>query len=74
MAQEAVYIRVILEELGHEQPPTPLQTDNAMADKIVDGKITPKETKAMEFISRTEQRKYPLIIISFPGILRMVYL
>jgi hypothetical protein len=32
MAQEAVYIRIILEELGHKQPPTPLQTDNAMAD------------------------------------------
>jgi hypothetical protein len=26
-AREAVYIRIILEELGHKQPPTPLQTD-----------------------------------------------
>ena len=24
MAREAVYIRIILEELGHKQPPTPL--------------------------------------------------
>jgi hypothetical protein len=30
MAHEAVYIRIVLEELGHAQPPTPLQTDNAM--------------------------------------------
>jgi hypothetical protein len=27
MACVAVYIRIILEELGHKQPPTPLQTD-----------------------------------------------
>ena len=26
--REAVYIRFILEEMGHKQPPTPLQTDN----------------------------------------------
>ena len=32
MAREAVYIRIILEEMGHKQPPTPMQTDNAMAD------------------------------------------
>jgi hypothetical protein len=34
MAFKAVYIRIILEELGHEQPPTPLQTDNAIADRV----------------------------------------
>ena len=39
MAREAVYIRIILEELGHKQPPTPLQTDNAMADTVINGKI-----------------------------------
>jgi hypothetical protein len=48
MAHEAVYIRIILEELGHKQPPTPLQTDNAMADAFINGKIQPKRTKAME--------------------------
>jgi len=48
MAREAVYIRIILEELGHKQPPTPLQTDNAMADAIINGKIQPKRTKAMD--------------------------
>jgi len=31
MAREAVYIQIIFEEMGHAQPPTPLQTDNAMA-------------------------------------------
>ena len=48
MAREAVYIRIILEELGHKQPPTPLQTDNAMADAVINGKIQPKLTKAMD--------------------------
>jgi hypothetical protein len=35
MACKAVYIRIILEELGHMQTPTPLQTDNAMADGVI---------------------------------------
>ena len=48
MARKAIYIRIILEELGHIQPPTPLQTDNAMADGIINGKVQPKQTKAMD--------------------------
>ena len=48
MAREAVYIRIILEELGHKQPPTPVQTDNAMADGVINGKVQPKRTKAMD--------------------------
>jgi hypothetical protein len=48
MACKAVYIRLILEELGHKQPPTPLQTNNAMADAVINGKIQPKQTKAMD--------------------------
>ena len=48
MAREAVYIRIILEEIGHKQPPTLLQTDNSMADGVVNGKIQPKRTKAMD--------------------------
>jgi hypothetical protein len=48
MAREAIYIRIILEELGHAQPPTPLQTYNAMADGVINGKVQPKQTKAMD--------------------------
>ena len=48
MAREAVYIRIILTKMGHQQPPTPIQTDNAMADAVVNGKIQPKRTKAMD--------------------------
>jgi len=42
MAREAVYIRIIHEELGHKQPPTPLQTDNAMVDALINCKIQAK--------------------------------
>ncbi len=48
MACKAVYIRIILEELGHAQPPKPLQTDNAMADRVINDKVQPKQTKAMD--------------------------
>ena len=44
---KAVYIRIILEEQGHVQPPTPFQTDNAMADKVINGKVQPTQTKTM---------------------------
>ena len=37
MANEAMYIRIILEEMGHKQPPTPLQTDNLMAEAVCNG-------------------------------------
>ena len=47
MDREAVYIRIILEEMGHKQPPTPLQTDNSMAEAVVNVKIQPKQTKAV---------------------------
>ena len=47
-AHEAVYIRIILMELGHTQPPTPLQTNNAMAKAVTNGKVQPKCTKAMD--------------------------
>jgi hypothetical protein len=48
MARAAVYIRIILEEMGHKQTPTPIQTDNAMADAVINGKVQPKRTKAMD--------------------------
>eukprot|EP00804_Cyclotella_cryptica_P009773 CCRYP_013228-RA/>CCRYP_013228-RA protein AED:0.39 eAED:0.39 QI:0/0/0/1/0/0/2/0/234 len=47
-ACKAVYLRIILEELGHKQPATPIQTDNAMAEGIINSKVQPKHTKAMD--------------------------
>jgi hypothetical protein len=47
MAREMVYIQIILEEMGHKQLPMPIQTDNAMVDAVINGKVQPKQTKAM---------------------------
>ncbi len=48
MTREAVYIRIILEEMGQKQPATPLQTNNSMAKAVTNGKVQPKCTKAMD--------------------------
>jgi hypothetical protein len=48
MAWEAVYIRIVLTEMGHKQPSTPLQTDNTTAEAVCNGKIQPKWTKSMD--------------------------
>ena len=48
MAREAVYIRIIFDEMGHKQPPTPMLSDNAMADAIINRKVQPKRTKEID--------------------------
>jgi hypothetical protein len=48
MAREAVYIQIVLKEMGHTQPPTPLQTDNTMAEGVVNGKVQPTQIKAID--------------------------
>lgn len=48
MKREAVYIRIIFHKMGQKQPPMPIQTDNAMAKAVVNAKIRPKQTKAMD--------------------------
>jgi hypothetical protein len=47
-AREAVYLRQILEEMGHPQPKTPIQTDNMTAEGVINNTIQPKRTKAMD--------------------------
>ena len=47
-ARKGVEIRNILEELGHRQPPTPIQTDNSTAESIINSRVQPKQTKAMD--------------------------
>jgi hypothetical protein len=44
-AQKGVEERNILEEMGHLQHPTPVQTDNLTADGIVNLRVQPKRTK-----------------------------
>ncbi len=47
-AKEAVHIRQILEEMGHPQPWTPMQTNNTTAEGVINNKIQPTCTKAMD--------------------------
>ena len=47
-ARKGVEERNILEELDHPQPPTPVQTDNSTADGIINSRVQPKRTKAMD--------------------------
>ena len=46
--QEAVPIRITLEEMGHTQPPTPVQVDNSTALGIATGTIKQRKSKAMD--------------------------
>ncbi len=47
-AKTAVSMRQTLIELGHPQPRTPMQTDNATAHALHTNKILPKALKAMD--------------------------
>jgi hypothetical protein len=44
----AVSMRRMLEELGHPQRQTPIQTDNSTAHALITNKILPKAVKAMD--------------------------
>jgi hypothetical protein len=46
--QKKRYIRRMLQEMGHEQPCTPIQMDNSTAEGVINNKIQPKCTKAMD--------------------------
>jgi hypothetical protein len=47
-AKEGVNIRNILTEMGHQQPATPLQTDNATTHTILRGTCKPQSSKAID--------------------------
>eukprot|EP00804_Cyclotella_cryptica_P003875 CCRYP_015759-RB/>CCRYP_015759-RB protein AED:0.32 eAED:0.29 QI:0/0/0/1/0/0.33/3/0/881 len=47
-AREVIPLRHLLLEMGHPQPPTPMQTDNSTALGVVNNTIQPKRTKAMD--------------------------
>jgi hypothetical protein len=46
--RKAVEEQNILEEMGHPQPPMPIQTDNSTAEGIINKKVQPKRSKAMD--------------------------
>jgi hypothetical protein len=47
-AKEGAVLRTTLEELGHPQPPTPMETDNTTVTGYSNGTIKQKRTKAMD--------------------------
>ncbi len=47
-AHEAIPMRHLLEEMGHKQPPTAIQTDNSTAHGVITNNIQPRRTKAMD--------------------------
>jgi len=47
-AKHACPIRVMLEELGHPQPPTPLKTDNSTAAGIANDSVKQRRSKAID--------------------------
>jgi hypothetical protein len=49
-AHKAVPMHNVLQEMGHPQPPTPIQTDNSTALGVVNSNIQPRQTTAMDSI------------------------
>ena len=47
-AQDACTLRQTLLDLGHPQPPTPIQTDNACANGIMNDTVKQKRSKAID--------------------------
>ncbi len=47
-AKEVVYLQQILTKMGHLQPRTPIQTNNTTVEGVINNKIQPKQTKAMD--------------------------
>jgi hypothetical protein len=46
-AKEATVLRTTLTEMGHNQPATPLQTDNSTANGIINGTVKQQASKAI---------------------------
>jgi hypothetical protein len=47
-AKEATILRTILDEMGHPQPPTPIQTDNSTASGIANDNIKQQRSRAID--------------------------
>ena len=47
-AQDACMLRLALKFLDHPQPPTPIQTDNACAEGIINDTVKQKRSKAID--------------------------
>jgi hypothetical protein len=46
--KEAAWLRTTLINMGHAQPPTPIQTDNSCAAGIANGTVKQRRSKAID--------------------------
>ena len=74
--QEAAPIRILLRQLGHPQPATPIQVNNSTADSFVNDTIIKKGSKAIDMRfnwirDRTGQGQF--LIYWYPGITNLGY-
>ena len=65
-AREACVLRLALEELGHPQPATPLETDNTTAHGIIKGTVKQQRSRAMDMRfywvqDRVKQKQFMLV-------------
>ena len=68
--QEAVKLRIALDEMGHKQPPTPIHTDNTTAASIVHGTIKQQRSRAMNmryFWTLQKQKDKTINVSWHPG-------
>lgn len=63
--KEVMALRTVLSELGHEQPPTPIATDNSTAAGIANDTVKQKHSKAMDmrFYWVRDRVKQKLILV-----------
>jgi hypothetical protein len=47
-AREAIHMQHLLEEMGHKQPPTPIQTNNTTVHGVITNNIQPHRTKSTD--------------------------
>ena len=58
-AKQGVPLRISLKEMGHPQPPTPIQVDNSTAAGFANRQIKQNRTKSMEWIQdRVTQKQF----------------
>ena len=48
VAQLIIPIRIALQEMGHPQPPTPIQTDNSLAESFTSATVKQRRTKTID--------------------------
>ena len=76
-AKAEVHMQWILQEMGHHQPRTPIQTDNSTAEGVINSRVQPKRTKSranLKFIGGPVRRIWRIILRSMEFLMRVAEL